>query len=80
VLRVTHQWKELQEIWKHKQDLIRVLLSMKRHGVRIDVQLAEEYVQLGEQAMSQIEKELGINPASPKQMKKLLIDELGLPS
>lgn len=29
--------------------------------------------------MSQIEKELGINPASPKQMKKLLIDDLGLP-
>jgi DNA polymerase I len=80
VLRGTHQWAEVKDIiWPHKQDLIRVLLSMKRHGVRIDVQLAQEYVQKGEERMAQIEKELGINPASPKQMKKLLIDDLGLP-
>jgi DNA polymerase-1 len=80
LLRTMQQWKDLpDEIWPHKQDLIRVLLSMKRNGVRIDVQLAQKYVQLGEQEMSQIEKSLGINPASPKQMKKLLIDDLGLP-
>ena len=80
VLRDTHQWLEVKDIvWPHKQDLIRVLLSMKRHGVRIDVQLAAEYVQKGQERMAQIEKELGINPASPKQMKKLLIDDLGLP-
>ena len=73
-------WVNLpEEIWPHKQDLIRVLLSMKRNGVRIDTQLAEEYVQKGEEQMAQIEKSLGINPASPKQMKKLLIDDLGLP-
>jgi len=80
VLRITHQWEDLpDEIWPHKQNLIRLLLSMKRHGVRIDVQLAKEYVHKGEQEMAQIEKDLGINPASPKQMKKLLIDDLGLP-
>jgi DNA polymerase-1 len=80
LLRTMQQWKDLpEEIWPHKQDLIRVLLSMKRNGVRIDVQLAEEYVHKGVQEMARIEKELGINPASPKQMKKLLIDDLGLP-
>jgi DNA polymerase-1 len=80
VLRTTHQWLEVKDIvWPHKQDLIRVLLSMKRHGVRIDVQLAAEHVQKGQERMAQIEKELGINPASPKQMKKLLIDDLRLP-
>jgi len=80
LLRGTQQWKDLpEEIWPHKQDLIRVLLSMKRNGVRIDVQLAQKYVHKGVQEMAQIEKELGINPASPKQMKKLLIDDLGLP-
>lgn len=80
VLRNMQQWVEVKDIvWPHKQDLIRVLLSMKRHGVRIDKALAEEYVHKGVQEMAQIEKELGINPASPKQMKKLLIDDLGLP-
>jgi len=80
LLRNTQQWREVEDVvWPHKQDLIRVLLSMKRHGVRIDVQLAQQYVQRGEDRMVQIEKELGINPASPKQMKKLLIDDLGLP-
>jgi len=80
VLRITHQWEDLpDEIWPHKQDLVRVLLSMKRKGVRIDVQLAQEYVQKGEIQMDKLQKELGINPASPKQMKKLLIDDLGLP-
>ena len=80
VLRDTHQWLEVKDIvWPHKQDLIRVLLSMKRHGVRIDTQLAQKYVEMGEVRMAQIEKELGINPASPKQMKKLLIDDLELP-
>lgn len=80
VLRNAHQWLEVKDIvWPHKQDMIRVLLSMKRHGVLIDVQLAAEYVQKGQERMAQIEKDLGINPASPKQMKKLLIDDLGLP-
>ena len=80
VLRITHQWEDLpDEIWPHKQDLVRVLLSMKRKGVRINVQLAQEYVQKGEIQMDKLQKELGINPASPKQMKKLLIDDLGLP-
>jgi len=80
VLRITRQWEDLpDEIWPHKQNLVRVLLSMKRTGVRIDVQLAQEYVQKGEIQMDKLQKELGINPASPKQMKKLLIDDLGLP-
>lgn len=80
LLKQLPHWKELpQDIWPHKQNLVRLLLSMKRHGVHIDVPLAQEYVQKGEERMAQIEKSLGINPASPKQMKKLLIDDLGLP-
>ena len=80
LLRQLPQWSELPDtMWPHKADLVRVLLSMKRRGVRIDVHLAEQYVQKGEIEMDRLQKALGINPASPKQMKKLLIDDLGLP-
>lgn len=80
LLSKTKEWQELPpDLWPHKQRLIRVLMSMKRHGVKIDVQLAEEYVQKGQVEMDRIIKELGVNPGSPKQLKKLLIDDLGLP-
>ena len=80
MLRDTKQWRELPEdIWPRKQDLIRVLMSMKRHGVLIDQELAQEYVQKGEAEMARIIEQLGVNPASPKQLKQLLIDKLGLP-
>lgn len=63
----------------HKQDFIRLLISMKLLGVRVDQKLAREYVQKGEQEMARIVKELGLNPGSPKQLKHLLIDQMGLP-
>jgi DNA polymerase-1 len=73
-------WQELPEnIWPDKQDLIRVLLAMRRRGVKIDQRLAREYVDKGEAEMERIKSELDMNPASPMQLKKLLIDELGLP-
>ena len=41
LLRQLPQWSELPDtMWPHKADLVRVLLSMKRRGVRIDVHLA----------------------------------------
>lgn len=76
----TPQYQQLPpELLAHKQDLIRLLISMKEHGVKIDTELAQEYVQRGEAEMARIIEELGINPASPKQMKNLLIDQLKLP-
>lgn len=76
----TQQYQQLPEnLLVHKQDLIRVLISMKRHGVRIDQDLAAEYVERGHKEMARIIDELKVNPASPKQLKKLLIDDLGLP-
>ena len=80
MLSKTKEWRELPEdFWAHKQDLIRVLLSMKRHGVSIDTKLAKQYVDKGNIEMARIIEELGVNPASPKQLKRLLIDQLKLP-
>ena len=80
VLKDKKEWKALPEnIWPDKQKLIRVLLAMRRRGVRIDQTLAQEYVDKGEAEMKRIQDELGMNPASPMQLKKLLIDDLGLP-
>lgn len=74
------EWAALPEsIWSDKQALIRVLLAMRRRGVMIDQSLAREYVDKGEAEMERIKEELKMNPASPMQLKKLLIDDLGLP-
>lgn len=79
-LQTMKEWQELPaNIWPDKQDLMRVLLAMRRRGVRIDQALAKEYIEKGEAEMERIKDELGMNPASPTQLKKLLIDELGLP-
>jgi len=74
------EWAALPDsIWINKQALIRVLLAMRRRGVMIDQSLAREYVDKGEAEMERIKEELQMNPSSPMQLKKLLIDDLGLP-
>jgi DNA polymerase-1 len=80
LLKDTPEWAELPEgFWNYKQDFIRLLISMKQLGVRVDTGLAQEYVQKGEQEMARIVEELGLNPGSPKQLKHLLIDKMKLP-
>ena len=74
------EWHAIpDEIWEEKQKLIRVLLHMRRRGVRIDKQLASDMVQVGEARIEAIKQELGVNPASHKDMYELLIVQLGLP-
>ena len=80
VLAQTEQYQQLpEEVLVHKQEFIRLLISMKELGVRVDQGLAQEYVQKGEQEMARIVEELGLNPGSPKQLKHLLIDQMKLP-
>lgn len=67
------------EVWDEKQKLIRVLLHMRRRGVRVNKELAQEMIDRGEQHMEEIKTELGMNPASPKDMAQLLLVDLGLP-
>jgi DNA polymerase-1 len=87
-------WTALPEnIWPDKQRLIRVLIEMKRRGVRIDPELAQEYVTKGEIEMRRLGELLGYpapmkptkaNPRQlpvlgPKALEDLFIKRLGLP-
>lgn len=87
-------WTSLPEdIWPNKQELIRTLLPMRRRGVRIDTELAQEYVVKGEEEMRRLGTELGYPPpekptkANPrrlpvlgsKALEDLFIRRLGLP-
>lgn len=67
------------DVWEEKQKLIRVLLHMRRRGIKIDQQLAAEQIRIGEARIEEIKKELGVNPASNKDMHYLLVEQLGLP-
>lgn len=78
---VTHaEWEILPaEVWEEKQKLIRLLMVMRRRGVGINTELCQEMIDLGEKRLEEIKAELGINPASPKDMARLLLEDLGLP-
>lgn len=67
------------EVWDEKQKLIRVLMHMRRRGIRVDQELAGSMVATGEQRIEEIKSILGCNPASNKDMYSLLIEQLGLP-
>ena len=67
------------EVWDEKQKLIRVLMHMRRRGIRVDQDLAGSMVATGEQRIKEIKSILDCNPASNKDMYSLLIEQLGLP-
>lgn len=72
--------QNLEPIWEQKRKTIAVLMSMERRGSKIDVPLCEKMTLIGEQIMLDVQELLGgLNPNSPKDLKKLLIDQMGLP-
>lgn len=66
-------------LWDVEQDFIRLLIKMEGRGVKIDTVLSEEQYEYGTKRMAELIKSLGANPGSPKDLEKLLIDELNLP-
>lgn len=66
-------------VWPQKQKTLRILMEMKRRGVLIDQELCRREYQIGVHVMEEIAQTLEINPGSTLGLKKLLIDELGLP-
>lgn len=67
------------DLWRNRQEFIRLLGRIERRGVRIDTKLATEELEIGEKRLAEITNELGINPGSPKDLGQLLLGELELP-
>lgn len=76
----TPAWKSLPvNVWETKQKVIRVLTEMRRRGIQVDLELAEQLRDEGEAEKQRIKDELGLNPGSNKDMIELFINRLGLP-
>lgn len=68
------------ELWEVEQEFIRlVMIPMKDLGIKIDPIFCINEYEKGTKIMEECKEELKMNPGSPKQLKNLLIDELGLP-
>lgn len=76
----TPAWKDLPKaVWTVKQDAIRTLLEMRLRGIKVNMPLVKELYAEGEAEKARIKEELGLNPASNKDMQELFINRLGLP-
>jgi|TARA_R100000482_G_scaffold124710_2_gene78585 DNA polymerase-1 len=74
-------WKEQpKDLWDNKQKLIRVLVEMKRRGIRVDTELAHELELEGTAVKEELLKRLGgLNPSSVKDAPKIFLEKLELP-
>lgn len=67
------------ELWDDYQEFIRFVIDMERIGVPVDQDLSRREYTKGLGVMKEKRDKLGVNPGSPKDLHKLLIDELKLP-
>lgn len=66
-------------LWKVEQDFTRLLIKIEDRGILVDQDIAQSELERGEKIMSNLKNELGFNPASTKDLGRVLIEELGLP-
>lgn len=57
-----------------------VLYQMENRGVKVDIDFCKEWEERAHTNMQAIENELGYDPGKPTNLKRVLIDELGLPA
>lgn len=78
-------WPSFQEqgfdgdLWDWERRFTRFLIELENTGILIDQDLSQRELERGEKIMAELEKELGFNPGSPKQLGDFLIGTLGLP-
>ena len=69
-----------EELWQVEQDFIRhVIIPMKRRGIKLDLEFCIREYMRGTAIMEECKKELGFDPGKAAQLKKVLIDDMGLP-
>lgn len=66
-------------VWPQKLNTLKILIKMRSRGVLIDQELCEYMYKVGEEVLGDIKYEMDLNPGSPKDLYKLLIEDLGLP-
>lgn len=70
----------IPNLWDREVENIHIFNVMESRGIRINKELCQQEIEVGRGRMNQLRKELnGYNPRSSKDLKTLLIDEMGLP-
>lgn len=77
------QKKEAVPVLKYwtdfEQENYEALYNMKTRGVLVNIDKCHWYNDKADDRMATIESELGFDPGKPKNLQRVLIDELGLP-
>lgn len=69
------------DLWDRERKFTDLIIRMEALGVQIDQDLCQREMDFGNHRMAEIRKELkGLNPMSGPDLKKLLIDQMGIPS
>lgn len=72
--------QELESVyWETEEPFNKLLYKMEARGVGVNKPFVEEKARIGNGRMATIRRQLGYNPASPKDLKNVLLDELNLP-
>jgi DNA polymerase-1 len=66
-------------VWPHKKRFLELLIEMEGYGVHVDTDLCTRMSAIGRRKMADLQSVLGANPASPKDLERLILDDLGLP-
>lgn len=69
----------IANLWDREQEFMRLIIEMMRRGVGLDQEMCRREIAIGESRMFNIRKDIKADPGSNKDLKRLLIDELGLP-
>jgi DNA polymerase-1 len=68
------------ELWEREKRFTDLIMRMEALGIAIDSDLCEQEIEIGTERMQDILDDLKLNPMSGGDLKKLLIDQMGIPS